>query len=663
MRSMLVLLLVLLLVLGLVLENDFVLAGDDDYQPGPDSLAQANIPKGELIKGTYTAKEGSLFPGTERDYTIYLPPSTSSGPSGTPRSGDTLVPDSKARDMSVPAPCPFMVFQDGVIYNAPVVFDNLIAKKQIPPLIGIFIKPGVVPAANPNALPRYNRSYEYDSVSDTYSRFLIDEFLPAIEAKHGIKLSTDPNDAAISGISSGGICAFMTAWHRPDRFRRVFSGVGTYVGIHGADQLPVLVRKYEPKPLRIYLQSGEHDNDLYCGDWWMANQTMERALKWAGYDVNHTWGTGGHNSKHATAIFPDVLRWLWRDFSTAKEIKPNPRGDSKWLGYSVLGDGKWESCWNRSDGQNLGAPHHLAARLDGTVFASIPSSRVLDTTRHRHVKHGEHWFWRRTGSGIDPGSSPGGFVQISPGERGKLLRQSKYDYGFYGVCASEHSLIVWSQATEKETGLYSVREGQTFDGSWEWRSLSKEPEFSASSLCLSKLGRLYVATNPERDATHSILTFHFPDLAPMDDGITPIDIPGLSRIALSPDQTQLYATSSESRFVYTCKVTDRGTLHPCQPCCHLEIDDDGSAEAEGLCVDTSGWLYVATALGIQVCDQAGRVNFIIPTPQQPHDVCFGGKDLGELFIACGDKIYKRPTKAHGIVSGQMAPIKPPPPKL
>ena len=253
--------LVIFLLLVLVLERTAARA-QDDYQPGPDSLVQAGVPKGELIKGTYTAKEGSVFPGTERDYTIYLPPSTGSGPSGKPS--------------------PFMVFQDGVIYNAPVVFDNLIAKGQIPPLIGIFIKPGIVPAANLSALPRYNRSYEYDSVSDTYSRFLIDEFLPAIEAKHGIKLSTDPNAAAIAGNSSGGICAFMTAWHRPDRFRRGFSGVGTYVGIHGADQLPVLVRKFEPKPLRIYLQSGEHDNDLYCGDWWMANQTMERALTWAG---------------------------------------------------------------------------------------------------------------------------------------------------------------------------------------------------------------------------------------------------------------------------------------------------------------------------------------------------------------------------------------------
>jgi sugar lactone lactonase YvrE len=95
----------------------------------------------------------------------------------------------------------------------------------------------------------------------------------------------------------------------------------------------------------------------------------------------------------------------------------------------------------------------------------------------------------------------------------------------------------------------------------------------------------------------------------------------------------------------------------------LQTADDGTCNAAGMCIDTNGWLYVATALGIQVCDQAGRVNFIIPTPKQPYDVCFGGKDLSELFIACGDTIYKRPTKAKGVVSGQQAPIKPPAPKL
>ncbi len=257
--------------LVLVSLASIALAAELEFPLTEDSKPQPNVPKGTMLKDNYTAKESSVFPGTQREYQIYLP-----------------------ADFDKTKPAAFMVFQDGVIYQAPVVFDNLIAKKDIPPLVGIFIKPGAVPAANENALPRFNRSYEYDSVTDTYSRFLIDEFLPAIEAKHSLKLSADPNHAAISGNSSGGICAFMVAWHRPERFRRVFTGVGTYVGIHGADQLPVLVRKFEPKPLRVFLQSGTGDNNLYCGDWWMANQMMERSLTWAGYDVNHAWGEGGH---------------------------------------------------------------------------------------------------------------------------------------------------------------------------------------------------------------------------------------------------------------------------------------------------------------------------------------------------------------------------------
>ena len=179
-------------------------AAEPEFPLTEDSKPQPNVPKGTLLKDNYAAQEGSVFPGTGREYQIYLP-----------------------HGFDKTKPAPFMVFQDGVIYQAPVAFDNRSAKKDIPRLVGIFIKPGVVPAANDNALPRFNRSYEYDSVTDTYSRFLLDEFLPAIEAKHGIQLSADPNQAAIAGNSSGGICAFMAAWHRPDRFRRAFTGVGT----------------------------------------------------------------------------------------------------------------------------------------------------------------------------------------------------------------------------------------------------------------------------------------------------------------------------------------------------------------------------------------------------------------------------------------------------
>jgi sugar lactone lactonase YvrE len=137
-----------------------------------------------------------------------------------------------------------------------------------------------------------------------------------------------------------------------------------------------------------------------------------------------------------------------------------------------------------------------------------------------------------------------------------------------------------------------------------------------------------------------------------------------SRLAISPDQSLLYFRSGESTEIGCFQIEADGSLVKGQWYFKLQKPADySSGRSRGMCVDTNGWLYVATSLGIQVCDQAGRVNFIIPTPQQPHDVCFGGKDLSELFIACGDRIYKRQTKAHGYISGQMAPIKPPPPKL
>ena len=269
--------------------------------PGPDSQVQPGTPVGEVIKGEFS--DSRIYPGTWREYWVYVP-----------------------RQLDRSKPAPVMVFQDGLQYNAPVVFDNLIHKKEIPPIVGVFVMHGRVKAPSSDALDRMNRSYEYDSVGDDYARFLIDEMLPFVAKTHGLNLSTDPNDRGIAGNSSGAIAAFAAAWQRPDAFRRVFSGIGTYVGLRGGNQFPVLIRKTEPKPIRVFLQDGQHDLNNYTGSWFIANQDMLSALEYAGYDVRHDWGDGEHNSRHATAIFPDVMRWLWRDWPAP--IKANPEGKS-----------------------------------------------------------------------------------------------------------------------------------------------------------------------------------------------------------------------------------------------------------------------------------------------------------------------------------------------
>lgn len=602
--------------LAFAAEPDFPLTADSKPQPG--------VPKGTIIKDSYASKEGSVFPGTQREYQIYLP---------------------SGHDKAKPAA--FMVFQDGVIYQAPVVFDNLIAKKDIPPLVGLFIKPGVVPSVNENALPRFNRSYEYDSITPSYSQFLIDEFLPAIEAKHGLKLSTDPNHAAISGNSSGGICAFMAAWHRPDRFRRVFTGVGTYVGIHGADQLPVLVRKYEPKPLRIFLQSGTGDNNLYCGDWWMANQMMERSLTWAGYDVNHAWGEGGHNQKHASQIFPDVLRWLWRDWQTNIEVTANPKGESKWKGYEVVTSEAWraESLNGYTSERNFSS---LESNTSGVVFAlNKSSSEVVEVFSPQTAAIGRIPWKRHQMIDFHVGADDTLLGLIVAGEGRQHILSfpagKHVSLGFWPktatfVCRRDGLILAAGKVPE-----------DTFASSGE----------SAVIFTLQPDGKLV-------GDTHA-------------DGGTA----AICRLCLSPDQSLVYASQIGSPWISSMRIVRtymplRDNLDPFeekqemglaygltdkQDFVMLQTSDDGTCNANGMCVDTNGWLYVGTALGIQVCDQAGRVNFIIPTPKPAFDLCFGGKDLSELFIACGDSIYKRPTKAKGVVSGQQAPIKPALPKL
>src|SRR5438874_735326 len=255
--------------------------GGEEYNPGPDSKQQEGVPKGDVTK--FTFEKSNIFPGTTREYWIYVP---------------------KQYDPATPA-C-LHVNQDGIQFLAPTVFDNLIHKKEMPITIGVFIMHGRVKAADGNAaLDRFNRSFEYDGLGDNYVRFLLEELLPDVETKkttdgRSIRLSKNGNDRAIGGSSSGAICAFTAAWERPAEFSRVFSAIGTYVGLRGGDRYSTLIRKSEPKPIRVFLQDGSDDLNIYGGDWWMANQSLERALSFAGYEVQHVWGEGAHNQKHAT---------------------------------------------------------------------------------------------------------------------------------------------------------------------------------------------------------------------------------------------------------------------------------------------------------------------------------------------------------------------------
>jgi len=262
------------------------------YGPCEESSPRDRVPQGRLTQHRHTS--ATVYPGVSRDVQVYLP--ASSGTTG---------------------PLAVMVFQDGSRYLGPevgaaIVFDNLIAAGDMPPCIGIFAEPGETGPGLPIYGGSGNRSIEYDSLGDAYARFLIEELLPALTG--GLDLWQRPEARVLCGLSSGGICAFNAAWERPDYFGKVVSHCGSFVNIRGGHQLPARVRESPPRPLRVFLQSGEHDLDILFGNWPLANRELASALDYRGYDYRLVMGDGGHSLAHGGALFAETLRWLWRDW-------------------------------------------------------------------------------------------------------------------------------------------------------------------------------------------------------------------------------------------------------------------------------------------------------------------------------------------------------------
>ncbi|MBO4803371.1 MAG: hypothetical protein IKX18_01615 [Muribaculaceae bacterium] len=247
-----------------------------------------------LIDGVL--EKSAIYPGTTHTFQVYVPEQY----------------DGKR-------PAALYVGLDGVLCHAPQVMDSLIEAGKMPCTIGVFLQPGIITADDGTVL-RYNRCYEFDSTTDLFARFLETEVLPAVEQMTSpkgkpLRLSQRPELRMIFGLSSGGIAAFNAAWHRPDLFGKVFTGVGTFVAMRGGNDLQALVRKTEPLPLRVFIQDGTNDvwNPLF-GHWYEGNQLLASALEFAGYDVQCDWSDGGHNVTRSTEIFSQVMEWMWRDW-------------------------------------------------------------------------------------------------------------------------------------------------------------------------------------------------------------------------------------------------------------------------------------------------------------------------------------------------------------
>jgi gluconolactonase len=546
----------------------------EKYPVDSASVERAGVPKGELLH--FTLDHSVLFPGTRRDYWIYVP-----------------------AQYRADKPACVYVNQDGVQWKAPTVFDNLIASGEMPVTIGIFVQPGRVIAGDTAAsLDRFNRSFEYDGLGDTYARFLLEELLPDAEKQHTgdgrpIRLSKNGNDRAIGGSSSGAICAFTAAWERPGEFSRVFSAIGTYVGLRGGDRYPILIRKYEPKAIRIFLQDGSNDLNIYGGDWWMSNQTMERALVFSGYDVRHVWGEGAHSGAQGGSLFPDVMRWLWKGWP-----QPVARGNSSnQVLHDILIPGKeWELV-----GEGYGFTEGTAADAQGNVFyQDIPASKTYKAGADGHATVFSTTAKRASGTCF------------------------AVDGSRYEVAGATRQILRYDVA-----GKVSVI-ADSIDG---------------NDLLVTRNGNVYV-TVPNGTEKPSRLYLIKPG------GEKKIVDSGLkftNGLTLTPDQTQLYVAESASHWIWIYTVMPDGALINKQRYGWLHTpDDQDNAWSDGMKCDREGRLYVATRLGIQVLDPIGRVNAILPLPMgQPSNCCFGGPAFDVLYVTCGKKVYRRQLRVRG----------------
>jgi sugar lactone lactonase YvrE/enterochelin esterase-like enzyme len=578
-------LLIVFLLLGLQV---FSQSQTESYPIDSASVEHAGVPKGEVLK--FTFDNSKIFPGTSRDYWIYVP---------------------KQYEAAKPA-CVY-VNQDGIQWKAPIVFDNLIDKKEMPVTIGIFITPGRVKAQNPTALDRFNRSFEYDGLGDNYVRFLLEEILPEVEKQktgdgRPIRLSKRGDDRAIGGSSSGAVCAFTAAWERPNEFSRVFSAIGTYTGLRGADRYPILIRKYEPKPIKIFLQDGSNDLNIYAGDWWKANESIERALIFSGYEVNHAWGEGQHNGQHGTAIFPQAMRWLWKDWP-----KPVKAGSTKnqVLSDILIAGEDWEVV-----GEGYGFTEGTAANAAGEVFyQDIPNSKTYKVGLDNKLVSLPLYAKKASGTTFGPDGK-------------------RY------VVAGETKQIVSYDAAGKESVVAS--------------------DISANDIVVAHNGNMYV-TAPEGSEKPGKIFLIRPngEKTEVDAGLK---YP--NGVTLSPDQTQLYVTESTTHWVWVYQVQPDGMLSYKQRYGWLHVPDrQENAWSDGLKCDTAGRVYVTSNIGIQVLDQLGRVNAIVPLPAgQASNLCFGGAGFNAMYVSANDKVYRRKFKTRGANTFE-APVKPVAPRL
>ena len=560
-----------------------------DYSLGPDSQEHAGIPKGTVTR--HVLAPGKIYQGVPHNYAIYVP-----------------------AQYNASKPAPYMVFLDGSgalgqQQRVPTVLDNLIARGDVPAMIGIFIDPGVMPALNDKAQIRANRIFEYDNISPMFASFLETEMIPEVATHYN--LSKDPNDHAIEGVSTGAVGAFVAAWERPDMFRRVLSFIGTFVSMKGAETFPATIRRTEPKPIRVFLQAGKNDHIgagqpfgvFYGGSWPINNQLMYEALQFSGYDVRFDLGTEAHNMKHGAAIMPEALKWLWRDYPKPIEVhEPAALNQKDW---EVRGQ-VWTVVSAAKPWEKVGTPRGeitgLTVAKDGRIYSANATTIFVDDKPFKTIA---------------------GITALRAGADGRV----------YGSQPSTKRILSWSAAGDEKV----VASGVT-----------------AADLVLTAQGGIYYADT----AAHAI--GYIDPSGKNRTVVTNTSLAMITSVGLSADQSLLIVGDQDRRFQWSYQVQPDGSVTNGEPFFRVDLwEGSPTSDVRAIAADSIGQIYFATALGIQYCEQNGRCAAVLAKPASG-TIAEMSLTGNYLYTAVGGQVYRRPVKIPGTSAWSVVtPPKPP----
>ncbi len=555
-----------------------------EWTPHADAIVRDDVPQGTVM--SMPAWESKVFPKTVRDWAIYVP-----------------------AQYDEAKPAALMVFQDGERmrdvkgrWRIPTVFDNLIARGEMPPTIAVFINPGTDPSRKnqPKTKPS-NRSYEYDSLGDRYARFLLEEILPEVERRYNV--SKDPAMRAIGGSSSGAICAFTVAWERPNVFQKVYSNVGSFTNLRGGDVYPSLIRKTDPKPLRVYLSDTSGDVDNQFGSWPWANQLMASSLKYMGYDVRLDWAEGyAHNADFGSARFPDAMRWLWRTekHEPVLDTRGDLKGDLTLLKLLIPGE-KWQVV------------------ADGLGFADAPCSD----------QDGNFYFSDMKAPAIYRISAIDGSKQVIAEQAvsGLMFGSNGLLYGCLG--ASKRVMSIDPKSGEVKVVAQGVTPNDLV------------------------VGRDFIYLTETKDQRVTRVSIETGEATAVDVGVT-----RPNGIALSNDGGTLAVSDSGGPYSWLFRVHEDGSLDAKMPSMtmRLPIDPEGefqfnepppyvtASRGDGMAVDRVGRYYITSAVGVQIFDPTGRLCGVLPKPDetQPLTSCtLGGPNHDYLYVTNGTSVFRR----------------------